>query len=341
MRKILFAIFVSLVVATVCFAESKAEPNIPTAKELLGKYAENQDKIHSYQIIADVSLSGATNRPPSTGKVLYNYYRTETCFDGNRLSFKLDRWMNMSTKPEDTSSLSKDYEHFIYSRLLWDGENNYTFSEDNELVHLLKIDKTFTNNDVLDFYSVNSPEAEMSGFFPGNRERIDKVLKNQALDIKVRDKIEKTGKFTCYVIDATTETTEYTLWIAPECGYNIVKAYRRKELPEDSYAAHGVMTIKHLEKINDIWIPMESVSKGGATWGKYYSRGTMEIKRTKVVLDPNHDELQSFELDKVPNGTKVLIRGIPNAYTWRDGKVVDKDGKVIMDCRPKKSNEKD
>jgi len=102
MGKTLFATFILTIIAAAGLAESrpqKTEPNQPTVKELLDKYAGNQDKINSYQIIADVTLSVATNRPPATGKVLYNYYHTETCFDGNRLSLKMDRWMNMPHKP--------------------------------------------------------------------------------------------------------------------------------------------------------------------------------------------------------------------------------------------------
>ena len=47
-------------------------------------------------------------------------------------------------------------------------------------------------------------------------------------------------------------------------------------------------------------------------------------------------ELGSFLPDDVRSGAEVRIVGINNIrYTWQDGKVVDADGKVIMDCLKK------
>ena len=74
------------------------------------------------------------------------------------------------------------------------------------------------------------------------------------------------------------------------------------------------------------------------------------IKITEMILNPDHNALGSFYLDDIRNGAIVTIgwdresqrmRGHKGKYKWQDGQVIDKDGKVIMNCRPKKSAEKD
>ena len=51
------------------------------------------------------------------------------------------------------------------------------------------------------------------------------------------------------------------------------------------------------------------------------------------MLNPDHDALNSFVRNDVKNGATVFLGETPSvAYSWQDGKVIDKDGKVIMDC---------
>ena len=59
----------------------------------------------------------------------------------------------------------------------------------------------------------------------------------------------------------------------------------------------------------------------------------IRVKRTEVILNPDHKKLNSFGTDFIPDGAKTFIVSIdPDyRYIWRDGKLVDKDGRE-QDC---------
>ncbi len=59
---------------------------------------------------------------------------------------------------------------------------------------------------------------------------------------------------------------------------------------------------------------------------------------TNIVLNPDHNALKSFIPDDIRNGASVFITALPASieYIWQDGKVIDKDGKVILDCTLKR-----
>jgi len=53
---------------------------------------------------------------------------------------------------------------------------------------------------------------------------------------------------------------------------------------------------------------------------------------TTIQINPDHDALNSFSIDGIKNGATTMITGASGRYFWRDGKVIDKDGKVILDA---------
>ena len=59
-----------------------------------------------------------------------------------------------------------------------------------------------------------------------------------------------------------------------------------------------------------------------------------------MIFNPDFEALNAFVENDVKNGAKVWIVGVSGTYTWRDGKVVDKDGKVVMDCLKKRKGDK-
>lgn len=181
-----------------------------------------------------------------------------------------------------------------------------------------------------------SYESVMMGYFSGDSERVDGIL-GRCHGVSVRSQTETVGKWECHVIDADTKHGKYTLWIDPSHGHNIARADIQKRQGDVAYgkrmeagmSASSFYRVLQFEQVGGIWLPMEGELEGQLKWGGgYFSGGKSHIKRTSVILDPNHNTLGSFVLDEVPNGAKVLIVGLPTeiAYTWREGEVVDANG---------------
>ncbi len=190
-------------------------------------------------------------------------------------------------------------------------------------------------------------------------ERLDEVLR-KAYRISVRETTEIIRGSACYMIDAHTKYGQFSVWLDPEHGYHPVRVrHKAKEgeylhhhiTPKGSIALGYADTFK-FEQVDDIWVPVEVNAGFHRTIGSpaYYMDEDKNYKRTQIILNPDHDKLGSFadpifedpnNDPELINGTHIRINFQPMQYTWQDGKVVDKDGKVIMDClKTKKKNTK-
>jgi len=172
----------------------------------------------------------------------------------------------------------------------------------------------------------------------GGYERIDAVLR-QADCIAVRDKLEHVGFASCYVIDAKAKSGDYTVWIDPKHGYNIVKAdihvgpndsFGRRKFGDQDSESLSIRVIR-FEKINGAWIPMEADLYNTSNRKIRSSvRNTIHHTITQIILDPDHEALDSF-IPEIENGTEIRDLESRARYTWQDGKkfVVDEwDGRI-------------
>jgi len=178
----------------------------------------------------------------------------------------------------------------------------------------------------------------------GSDERLDTVLR-RASQISVRPTTETIGGSDCYVIVAHTKYGKYSVWLDPKHGYHPIRV-RRRAIEGDEHGDKRVLSKGHIrtayldnvrfEKIDGVWVPVEADRSYNNIYGKpeSFSKGDSHFKRTKIVLNPDHDKLGSFDNplenpDQDPelvNGTKVRIAGDKTRYTWQDGKLIsDKD----------------
>ena len=60
-------------------------------------------------------------------------------------------------------------------------------------------------------------------------------------------------------------------------------------------------------------------------------------KVTQFILNPDHEKLGSFKTDFITNGADVSMEPFRSnvILNWQDGKVIDKNGSVIMDLTEK------
>jgi len=177
-------------------------------------------------------------------------------------------------------------------------------------------------------------------------ERLDEVLR-KAKYISVRDETEMVRGSACFVLDAHTRYGQYSLWLDPEHGYHpakIRKSAKQGEYFHDKIVLRNSIYTSYLDvlefkKIDDIWVPVEANAGYHRTLGgpAYYHGGDVRYKRNQIILNPDHDKLGSFAdpFFGDPSNDPKLVNGMRSEidmgdhhveYTWRDGKLIDKDG---------------
>lgn len=316
----------------------------PSALELLDKYAETQDRLQSFIYKSKSSYESHNSLPAykkCSGKKTEFY---ELRYDGNRTSARYQKWGNVGgiyfTKEDPT-----------YISWLWDGENYIKYSTPDKGRDLGIVVIERDRNNIRNKRIISSvPDCALMGFFYGDDDRIDLVLR-KADKISVRHEIDIINNSKCYVIDAIGRGGEYTIWIDPEHDYHIAKArIRRQEnnlmygkLMQQEEKQSTLMENVRFEKVGDIWVPVEADRKTDRILGRgHFDKWKLHTVRTEMILNPDHDALGSFLPDDIENGATVyIVAGISTIkYIWQNGKVVDEKGRVIMDCRPKKSTKK-
>jgi len=182
-------------------------------------------------------------------------------------------------------------------------------------------------------------------------ERLDEVLR-KAKYISVRDRTEIVRGSACVVIDAHTRYGQFSLWLDPSHGYHAARI--RRKAAEGEYTHHhiiprgsiatGYLDVLEFKKVDDTWVPVDANAGFHRTMGSpaYYMDEDHRYKRTQIILNPDHDKLGSFadpifeEPDNDPelvNGTSFKIdmgeRERGGKYTWRDGKLIDENGREV------------
>jgi hypothetical protein len=95
------------------------------------------------------------------------------------------------------------------------------------------------------------------------------------------------------------------------------------------------MSFSDFKKINGRWIPMKtSVQTHGFNkqLGAHGNNKTV-YKRTRVILDPDHDALNSFAPNDITYGATVVLvkdgQRIKGKFSWQNGHVTDSNGKKV------------
>lgn len=318
----------------------------PSVAELLDKYAETQDKLQSFIIKAEAStlINGLVHGGKLRANNKKDFGSYELRYDGERIFSAHKRWGDGDTV---TGPIPKDAP--TYSSALWDGRTYSRYgmdprrTSDHDRLYIRRKDKAITA--AKSVIPIGYDGHEMLGIFYGDFERVDSVLR-QADAISIRSKMEKAGLAgtECYVIDAQVRGGTYTIWIDPKHGYNIAKAIVQKGTEAVPYgishlrikSAYNALEKVRFEKVDGIWVPMEADITMNRKWpfADEFADIKRHYKQTKVILNPDHEVLGSFIRNDVRNGTRVIIKDVGGiTYTWQNGQVVDKQGRVIADFR--------
>ncbi len=247
------------------------------------------------------------DRLEQSGVVTKQRYLTSFRQDGERIDV-----VNLRKETIDGEEVSR-----LESRGIWDGETFYNRYKDLAV-----------KGENVAFFSKKKSQADilkkedlfcsyLDGFFSNSKEHYTSImLKSENLQL-LKEKEDIEGH-SCYVLKASSEKGDYTVWIDPQCGYN----FRKLTIKKDCSLSHEVHV--KLGNINDTWFPCEGnltehlTYEDGATDNFYY-----ESQRTNVIFNPNFEEMGAFKMDGIPNGTLISNFDFPGIrYMWQNGKVV-------------------
>lgn len=313
----------------------------PSATELLGKYAANQDKIGS-SIMYKCELSGM-----GSGRAYSK--RSEVRCEGNRIRVLVHREPERVLEKRDgvwcaggVCGVDKGgYESYLWEddwRLRYGKVVGYEYQPLGSVV-IEKVKKPAHDSG---YKAVCYDDGFLWGFFHGygNLERVDAIVR-KAKELLVRDRLGKAGESRCYIIDAVTEHGKYVLWLDPERGHNIVKAqFLQREGDLDwnyepiskGESRHQSMRNIRLEKIDGLWVPVEADYESKRT-GANARQHKGHVKRTEVKLNPEFGP-DAFAANDIADWAPVeLLGSYPIEgrpwYYWHEGQVVDYQGRAV------------
>jgi hypothetical protein len=322
----------------------------PTVKELLDKFAQTQEAFDSFTAKTEVSVQ-LSHRPVSPQASNINRKRI------HEIDFRYDR-SNRRTKHCEFLSgdvlptnqkVSRDTPMYR-SGLFVDQGLNISYGTTDPIsdagrVTLSNMPVSDPDQKTLQAFSRAFTGHEAFGYIYGHDERVDEILRD-ADRIRVRDRKQNVGGTDCYIIEASTQQGNYTLWIDPEHGYNLARAKLLIEEGDTLYETTANKGDKYytlldnvkFEQVEGVWVPVEAdVLYQWKVVGKYTSQETIHFKAVEYRLNPDHEALGSFKPDDIQNGARVTLiqnnRDISNTYYWQDGKVVDEQEKVVVDRR--------
>ncbi len=292
-------------------SESLTPPMDLTVSDLLTKYQASQNRLRSFIAKGESTLeiagkSGETSRMEKTA--------SEFRCAGSRVNYRV------GSLNDEISPCKDRYESFV-----WDGKSFIEYRQgsdwDKSRVSVSRYDSD-KNKRIAKKYK----GAVLMGICGCDYERIDLIL-GKARSISLHDKTDTIGGSECYVIEADTKRGKYKVWIDPAHGYNIASVEVQKNKRDlihymEPLKAKMSFSLKNVrfEKIDDVWVPMEADTQQTEDNGSKITR--WHHKRIEFVLNPDHNTLESFVPDDIPDGTKVKLTGDSKKYEWRKGRPV-------------------
>lgn len=318
--------------------EPKPDPNTNiTALELLKKCTETLDKIHTSFITQSKYhkhsnyKTGYENWDGERNTYILQEFRT----DGKRMKSIHQKWGNYYGL--DIPESEKQYSTQVYNgSALYDYLTTYNSSG-------RVIVKTNPGPQNISLrLAFEDPLAPCFGHLVGDVERFDRIIKEAGIgQISVKEEEFKGAKH--YVVEAKTTHGLYQIWLNPERGYNFSKAtvtrkhgdlFNNGYKVEDGSVKNYVIENEEFKQVDDLWVPVKAKCQINDTVpNNGYMKIESEVELTSILINPDHDALNSFTTDDIKDGAMVMIDGIPvpvpPTYTWKKGKIVDRTGHEI------------
>jgi hypothetical protein len=322
----------------------------PSAKEIMENYSKNRSTYDSFigkcQYCEEYELTPLSEKRPSRKGTSLN--REEFRFDGVRGCYIDYAWGKPSP---DGPYVPEGNPWFTYMLTANDGQEYWYGRAGNSDIGHVDLDRTM--------HAANRGEEMLAyvfrggtamGYFYGDIERVDRILQSSP-GVTVRDKTEEVGGSQCYVIDATTDRGQYTLWMDPQRGYSIVKATVTRKAGDKMYGrvlgagAQYLITVSNVESVNKdgVWVPTGGDSEFYSVLpGQRKSHQLARLREMDITINPDHDALGSFDPNAViRDGVKVNVHNpgsnLVAQYIWqKGGKLVPYTSKPVPATRKPK-----
>jgi hypothetical protein len=307
-----------------------------------------------------------------TAKELVNLYKKAvTCWDKS-VAMRVETKHSMAKRGIDET----DIRHWKYDithrrdgdrcewfgRLQFKGEyNGEEYSHNTQFKHIVGDDfflsyvkrdseegpeYALMGSDVKEKLLVWQSQGFDGGFLLGRMGGIGSVSKmaeliSESNDLKLIGQETLSGSL-CYIVEVKTIYGTFTVWIAPEKGYNSLKYVIRRSghdiLQDDiHFEDQGITECVEVadsidvRKIDDVFIPISGnltdKVKAGDDWE---STDNFEVKYSEIVLKPDFKALGAFKTS-FPEGTEVTHQDIPGRrFRWTNGKFIPDMNKYLF-----------
>lgn len=324
-----------------------------TPSEMLERYETNQRGLQSHVIksedIVEINDTGVADHSRKWIRSVSEIRR-----DRGRVDLIMHQWPKMDHKDEPTPP-----ERAYTIRVIWDGETWLEHEYRNkDAPGRVVVSTREHEKEKREYIAVGYYGSPLDGIFTGDLEPVTWIL-GKTNNMRLRDDMEMVAGVPCYVIEAsTTSNGDYTIWIDPKHGYNIVKArvhktgsdilygkammrpsklppgvsvgYKGKQKPPGSRITEFSFALSNvrLEKIGDVWVPMEADYEYTRRFPDGRSiTDNRHHKRTHIDIAPDFEAIAAFVPD-IPDGTRVWVTEFPLVrYIWQKGEILpDVDG---------------
>jgi len=342
-------------------SDCPAATSSPSVSELLDKYTQALDSTESFvsswesSEVVSMNIPSWGMRAHGQRVLLQGEYRTD---NKGRSYEKSYRWGYIGG-PHPVAS--RDKARYLL-QIIGDG---FTYRHNKQLTTPARM--AHLNYREKGTRGWSNPDRRTWGYFDRNdtnnlflgyaqtKARLDRILR-EAEHISVRQEPEMVNGSPCYVVEAQTECGDVKVWLDSEHGYHPARIRVSVGVGDDigDPGSPHIITRKEgvtreyrldhvrFEEVDGIWVPMEAHRKSyvvlGSENGFFDSKS--HFKRTKIVLNPDHDALGSFadprkhpELDpELRNGTNVQLNlGDGIDRTWLDGQIIPPGQSQLVD----------
>jgi len=322
-----------------------ATASAPTPKEVLDRYAATQEKLksciiaeESIPIEARSSLAGQLPYMRGDGKPMSNrQFRS----DGQRTKYVQSMWGHVGMRATATPQSEA-----MMTLRLWDGATyyNYSGSAKADSDGTLRVISPEEPDDIASY------AGALGGYFYGDyANRVDAILR-RATKLRTRPEPVTINGAKCYLLEGEGNEGRYRVWFDADHDYHIAKALAGKDaghewfnttLKGDARIRFSLSDVK-FRRVDGLWVPETGKVMSSQTWssGSRWQSSSI-LRRTRIVLNPDHDALGSFEPVEVRDWAGSLyhenkrtgMRHIcdPKYFYVRDCRFhVDADGRVPM-----------